>query len=157
MPVPEAAMDEDYRLVAREDEVRLAGQFLYMQPEPQTERMQCPADLEFRLRVGTSDRRHIAAARDNVVNVGHASGRFASPDRLDQSLNMGLHNAGHGFKYRNCHRVAELLVSLRVRHGNAEVVTVTHKPRALARRQATRIAFWPLTDEDFRPVFVVSG
>ena len=114
VPVPETAVYEDDRPKPGQDNVRPSGQVAEVEPVAKPRRVQGFADHQFGLRVTGSDRRHVAAARSRVMNVGHASGSFALPGRLNQSLNVRLHYLCHCPEHRNRNRVAELLVSLRI-------------------------------------------
>ncbi len=67
MPVPKAAMDEDDLSPAGKDEVRGAGQIAPMQAKPETQRVNEPADDDFRFSILALDQSHLAAAR----RIGH--------------------------------------------------------------------------------------
>jgi hypothetical protein len=58
MSVPEAAMNEDHCLPARQDNIRSARQFSIMKPVSQTERMQRLAQGDLRPGVGALDACH---------------------------------------------------------------------------------------------------
>lgn len=62
VPVPETAVDKDHCFVFRQDDVRLAGQFLDVFPEAVARAVQHRADKNFRLRVFSPDSRHVPAA-----------------------------------------------------------------------------------------------
>lgn len=107
-------MYEDDRLVTGKDEIRRPGQVFCMKSEAQTGRMHRPAYHQLRLCVAASDGSHITAARRRVVNVGQTSGGFALLCRLNQRLDMRLHNPRDRFEDGNRNRIAKLLVSLRI-------------------------------------------
>ena len=69
---------------------------------------------------------------------------------------MWAHDARDLGDGRHDHAVAELAVSLRVRHRDAQLVRVAHKPGAFTRRQ-TAGPFIALGDEDFAAVLVITG
>lgn len=112
MTMPEAAIHHDDRPVARKDEIRFPWQVLHMQTVAQPKRVQRLADQQLRLRMAAFDSSHIPAAGMCVVNVRHTSGSFALPGRVNQSLDMGLHDSGNRFEHGNSYRVAELLIGL---------------------------------------------
>lgn len=55
VPVPEAPVNEDDRLVPRQHDVRRTGQIGSVDPEPQTEPMEHRANSQFGLRVTARD------------------------------------------------------------------------------------------------------
>ena len=55
MTMPEAAMDEDGGLPARQDEIGAAPQRSGVEPEPESCRMQMSPDQQLRTRVGAAD------------------------------------------------------------------------------------------------------
>jgi len=60
--VPEAAMYKNYGFVFGEYDIRLAGQFLYMQPVPEPVFMQKLPYQQFRFGILAPDARRIVAA-----------------------------------------------------------------------------------------------
>src|SRR3569623_2262451 len=70
VPVPETSIDVDCRPVARQNEVRLAGQFLRMEQVAKPRSMQRFTDLQLWLGMAGSDRSHIPASGRGIVNVG---------------------------------------------------------------------------------------
>src|SRR5258708_4955771 len=69
---------------------------------------------------------------------------------------MGSHHPSNLGDDGNNYTVAELLVSLRVGHGNAESVGIAHESRALSRRKSSRRFLLSTTDQNFRAIFVIS-
>jgi hypothetical protein len=114
VPMPEAAIHEYDGPVTGKNQIGFPGQILYMQPIAQPGSMQRFTDQQFRFCMAAFDGSHIPAAGRGIVNVGHTSGGFALPRRLDQRLNMRLHDAGNLFEYGHRYRIAELLVSLSI-------------------------------------------
>ena len=112
--MPEAAIHQNDRPVARKDEIRFPRQVLCMQTVAQPKSVQRLADQQLRLCMPVFDCGHIPAAGMCVVNVRHTSGGFALPGRVNQSLDMGLHDPGNRFEHGNSYRVAELLIGLGV-------------------------------------------
>lgn len=80
--MPEAPVDENYRLVLRQDNVRRAGEVLPVQPESIAHLMKDGADSELRFGILASDSGHVPAAvlaRDQVGDRGPSeSGRSAA-------------------------------------------------------------------------------
>src|SRR3546814_5084393 len=93
------------------------------------------------------DGSHVSAAGRGIVNVGHTSGGFALPRRLDQRLDMRLHDAGNLLEYGHRYRIAELLVSLSICHMDTEVVAISHQPCEFTRREAAGIVLLPLAEQ----------
>lgn len=82
MAVPETAVGEKHRLVAREYNIRFAWQIAVMQPKPEPQGVQTATQDQFRLRVGASDARHHAASHRRGNDVRHrrwALDQAASP------------------------------------------------------------------------------
>lgn len=71
MPVPEAAVNEDRRPVARKNQIRSAGNVFRMQPEPEPLTMQAAADQTLRLSVTAADAAHHAASGGRIHDIGH--------------------------------------------------------------------------------------
>ena len=69
MPMPKTAIDQDNRLIAREDHIRLAGQLFGMQAVAKTARMQPLSYQQLGLSVLAADASHDFAAyfRGNSV------------------------------------------------------------------------------------------
>ena len=74
MAVPEAAVDEDHRMVFRQDEIRPAGKLAVVHSVAEPARMQAPADNQLRLCVLAPDGRHVATAGSPVVYIRHSAG-----------------------------------------------------------------------------------
>jgi hypothetical protein len=72
--MPEAAMDEEARAVAGEDQIRSPRQVAAMQTEPETAGMQSFPQNKFRLRVPASDPRHHARPGRGINGINHVSG-----------------------------------------------------------------------------------
>jgi hypothetical protein len=58
MPMPEAAVDEDYSFPFPHDQVRAPWQILSMKSEPKSQTVQNAADHQFWGRIRTADRPH---------------------------------------------------------------------------------------------------
>lgn len=71
MSMPEAAMDEDDRIVLRQHDVRLAGYALDVQPVSEAQRMQGSPKSQFRLRALPANARHHAGSGLTVDNICH--------------------------------------------------------------------------------------
>ncbi len=155
--MPEASVDEDERPPAWKHEVGFTGQVFCVQPVAKPCRMKGRPDLPLGFGVAAFNGSHIPAAGGRVMNVSQRSRGSASFSCLNQRLNMRLHDPGDLVEDRYRHRIAELLVRLRVRNRDAEIITVTHQAGALARRQAARIHLFALTDQNLRTVFIVTG
>ena len=112
MLMPEAAMHKDDRFVARKDQVGLSWQVFAMQSVTQSCRMQRLTDKKFGFCIAAFDCCHVPAAGRGVMDVCHALGSFALPDRLNQSPDMRLHDPGYCLEYRHRHRIAELFIRL---------------------------------------------
>lgn len=69
MPVPEAAMDEDYGAVLGKDEVRFARQAFVVEQVAKALRMQAASDYHFGLGVLAPDAGHHPAAGCGVDDV----------------------------------------------------------------------------------------
>jgi hypothetical protein len=62
MSMPETAVNEDHKTMARKNQIRASGKVLAVQPKPEPEAMQQAADNQFWLCVTRSDPRHHATA-----------------------------------------------------------------------------------------------
>lgn len=71
MSMPEAAVHENYGLVAREGQVRPAGQFWRMEPEAQAERMEAASEYQLRFRVTAANAAHVEPPLGDRQNVSH--------------------------------------------------------------------------------------
>lgn len=72
MSVPEAAVDEDNRSEARQNDVRSSGKLLVMQSEPKSRRMESTTHGYFGHRVPSGDSGHHPASRSPVDDVCYA-------------------------------------------------------------------------------------
>jgi len=71
MTMPEAPMHQNNSLVPGQNNVRLSGQVLDVQPKPEPTRMQQAANENFRVCVAAPDAGHHAASGVLVYNVRH--------------------------------------------------------------------------------------
>lgn len=114
MLMPEAAIHKDDCFVAGKDQVGLSWQVFAMQSVTQSCRMHCSANHQLRFCIAAFDCCHVSAAGRGVMDVCHASGSFALPDRLNQSPDVRLHEPGDCLEHRHRHRIAELLIGLSI-------------------------------------------
>lgn len=70
VPVPEAAMHENRRIVLLQHKVRLARQVLGVEPKTESEGMEFAAQAHFRARIPRPDATHHARARCRINDVG---------------------------------------------------------------------------------------
>lgn len=69
MPVPEAAMDENHRVVLPQDYIWSTGEFSVVEPETKPPSVKPAPDHHFRHSVTAPDRSHVPAAGFAVVDV----------------------------------------------------------------------------------------
>jgi len=74
MAVPEATMDEDCRIIFRQNQIRLPGPTLHMKPVPEPPRMQGLTNGHFRTCIRSPDRCHVTAAGCFVMYVSQSDG-----------------------------------------------------------------------------------
>lgn len=82
MPMPEAAMDENHRVMLPQDNIWSAGEFSVVEPETKPARVQSATDHHFRPRVTALDRSHVPAAGFAVVDVSQPAGPSADRPAL---------------------------------------------------------------------------
>lgn len=88
--MPEATVNENHYLIARQDNIRPTGKVPTMQPEAIPESMEKRAHSDFRFRVRAADPAHDFAPLRKTVSVGHKPKRLttigASPRRSALSI-----------------------------------------------------------------------
>jgi len=72
MTVPETAVDEDNRLVLRENQIRLAGKVFGMKPVAEAPLVQGFTDQHFGFGILAPDARHHPAAGGRINNIRHS-------------------------------------------------------------------------------------
>lgn len=72
MPMPETAVDEDNRVVFRENQVGLAGKFFCMKPVTKAPLVQGFADQHFGFGILATDAGHHPAAGGRIYNISHS-------------------------------------------------------------------------------------
>jgi len=85
--VPEAAVNENYRSIFRQDNIRFSRQVFSVQPIPVTKRVKHRSNPHFRLGVPAPDRRHVATSLLGRVHIHDAlTPEGATPARMKCSL-----------------------------------------------------------------------
>lgn len=69
MPVPEAAMDENHRVMLPQDNIWSTGEFSVVKPETKPLSVKSAPDHNFWRRINALDRSHVPAAGFAVVDV----------------------------------------------------------------------------------------